>query len=1311
VQIQSARVTLGGSNLEAQGTLMEPRRPGNLQFNATLALNELGQLLKVAARPEGVLRAGGSATLAQNGDYLVTANVEARGLGFQEGTAHLGGIDLDSALTADSRRIELSGLRLTALGGSFTGAAGLEEMRRYHVAGTLNGFDIARVASVFIPNPPAYDGIVSGPVQAQGDLRDTAALTARANLAIAPGRRGVPVSGRINADYSARGDTILLGPSYLQLPHTRTDLSGALGRQIQVRIVSRNLDDFRPLGNIPVALASGGAATVNATVTGRLSDPHIAAHAALNNFAAGGRSFTSFAADIEAARNGATVRNGAISRDALRADFSGSVGLHDWKAESTRPLRVDATVRNADLADVLALAGQSDIPATGSLTAEAHVGGTIGSPTGRAELAVVNGTLEEEHFDSLIARVGMTPQTIDVPTLSLVAGPSRIDATANYQHAVNDLARGTLRAHVASSQIQLAQFQSLVKDRPGLQGVFNLNGDLTANVRPAATGTEFAISSLNANLAVHNLQMEGKPLGDLTAMAASTGADIQYHVDSNFAGSTVRVAGRSLLTGNHETTATASIANLPLDRTLAIAGRRDLPLSGTISADAQLDGTLQDPRVKATFSVVKGSAWQEPFDRLQATVAYTNHSIDLPNVRLDDGPSYVTASGSFTHPPGDFESGHVQFHAQSNAFQVGRFHFVRQARPGLAGTVQLTADGAATLRKGAAPLIAHLNADVHARGLAVDNKPLGDLTATASTRGQDVVFDLTSNFGRSDIRGSGHLQLAADYPLNAQVNFTNLTYAGLAPLFGGTQQPVDASASGAFTVSGPLQKADQIRGQLTVAKLEAHAMPAPLGRKPRVNFELHNAAPVEIAIDHSLVTVRSAHLTGPFTDINVTGTAALANSKALNLRAEGNIKLDILEAFNPDIFSSGNVVLDAAVTGTIDQPALNGRLQLEKASFNMLDLPNGLSNATGSVLFNGTQAVIQNITGEVGGGKVTLAGNVAYSGPEVAVRLTANADRVRVEYPDSISTLAGARLTLTGTTSRSLLTGTVTIEDMALRSHSDFGSMLTQAATPPSAATPGTGFLAGMRLDVRIQTAPGIQFRTSLTQNLSADANLTLRGTPDHPGMLGRVVVTQGEVIFFGTKYNIDQGTVSFYNPNRINPILNISLTTTVQAVDVSINVSGPVDRLKLSYHSDPPMQFADLVSLLASGRAPTSDPVLAARTPIPQPQTLQQTGMSTLLGQAVANPVAGRLQKLFGVSQLKVDPQFTGYSTTPQATMTLQQQVTREITFTFSQDVARSNPQVVRMEWAINSRWSIVAQRDINGFFDLDVFWKKRFK
>jgi translocation and assembly module TamB len=1313
VDVRSARLTYGHSNIEASGTLKDPQKPAALQFNASLALGEIGRLLKVAAQPEGTVRVGGNATLRPNNDYLVTANVDARNVSVRGGGRRISGIDLDSSVKADPHLVELGGLRLAAFGGSFNGSAALREMDQFRVSGNLRNFDIARVMRVLMPGQSVgYDGVVSGPLQAEGSIKKPTEVVARANLGIAPGRNGIPVSGHLGVNYSGRSGTVTLARSYLNLPHTRVDLSGSLGQQIQVRLVSRDFGDFRPVApSLPVRLENGGTATINATVSGSLSAPRITGHAAMTNFAVSGRPFSRFTADIAAAKNGASVSNGLLARGPLQAQFSGIVGLRNWKPESNQPLRVDATMRNADLADVLALAGQSDIPATGALSADAHINGTVGSPRGNAALTVANGTIEGEPFDTLNARAVMTDRSIEVPTLQLVAGPSRIDASATYQHAVNDLSRGALLAHVASNQVQLAQFQSLVKDRPGLRGILTLNADAAANIVPAKTGTDVQVTSLNANVAARGLQMEGKNLGNLTATATSAGQYIRYNLNSDFAGSTIRVNGQSLLTGDHDTSANAQIANLPIDRVLAVAGRTDLPVNGILAANAQVSGTLKNPQANGNFTITKGVAYQEPFDRLQATVEYTNQLIDVPEFRVDDGPSYIEASASFAHPANDLQEGQVRFRVRSNDVQLARIHTLQQSKPGLAGVVQLAADGAATLRRNASPLFSTLNARVAARGLSVDKKPLGDLTATAETRGQDLTFNLASDLGRADIRGNGTMRLTGDYPLNAQVTFSNVTYSGLSPLLGGTPQPLEAVADGRVTVSGPVTRTQDLRGSLELSKLQARSVPASTGRQPRVAFELHNAGPIAVALDRNVVTVQSAHIVGPFTDVAVTGTASLGTPNSMNLRANGNIKLELLEAFNPDIFSSGNVVLNAAVTGTTDKPVVNGRLQLQNASFNMLTAPNGLSNGNGTILFNGTEAVIQNITGETGGGKITLAGFVSYGGPEMQFRVQATANRVHVDYPESVTTEASAQLAFAGTTSRSLLSGNVTIEEVALHSHSDIGSILTQAATPPAVQQASTGLLAGIRFDVKIRTAPDVQFRTSLTQNLQADANLTLRGTVDHPGMIGRLAVTRGDVVFFGSKYTIDQGTVTFFDPRKINPILNIDLNTTVQGIDISLSVTGPMDKMKLSYRSDPPMQFSDLVSLLASGRVPTTDPVLAARQPVAPQQTFEQAGASTLLGQAVANPVSGRLQRLFGVSKLKIDPQITGTSNTPQATMTLQQQITRDLTFTYIQDVSQTNPQIIRIEWAINSRWSAIAQRDLNGMFDLDFFYKRRFR
>jgi len=1317
--IQNARVDFGESGITASGTLQDATRPASMRFNSTLALGEIGRLLRVAARPAGTLRIAGEATMDAANNYRIAANVAGRNVAVGEGTARVAGVSVDSRLTADPHRIALDGLRLTALGGSFAGSGAVEEMAGFHLAGKLNHFDIEQMARAFASQSLGYGGLVSGDVQAAGNIKNTSDLMAHASLSITPAPHGVPVSGRVKADYSGRADSVTLSPSYLALPHSRVDLSGSLGQQIQVRLVTRDMSDFHPLAAIPVvfgAPGNPGSATVNATVAGKLSAPAITAQVDATNFSVDGRPFTHFGADVNATRSGASVANGVLSRGALQAQFSATVGLLNWKPENNQPLRADATVRNADLADILALAGQSAVAATGGLSADAHINGTVGDPRGNADLTVTNGTLQGEHFDSLAARAVMTDQSIDIPSLELAAGPSRVVANATYRHDSKNLMRGTLRAHVASNQVPLAQFQQLVKERPGLGGTVSLSGDATATVGtggkggPSGSGaTEFQLISVAGSASARGLQMEGRSLGDFTATANTSGATIRYDVTSNFAGSTIRVNGQSMLTGDHKTTADAQIANLPIDRVLALAGRRDLPVSGAFNATAQVSGTLQDPHATANLNITNGSVYQEPFNRLQAAFTYSSQSIDVSQLRLDGGGGNIELSGSFAHPLNSLQDGQVRFRVHSSQLQLAQLRTLRQYKAGLAGTVELAADGAATLRPNSAPLFSTLNANLSAKGLSVDKKPVGDLTATAETRGKEVQFSLNSNFARSTIRGSGRMELSGDYPLSARLSFSSVTWSGLQSWIGGPPRPdFDASADGEVSVEGPATRTDALRGTLQLTRLEAHSVSPRSSAKPRIPFELHNDGAVAASLNGSTVTIRNAKIAGPYANLAITGTASM--NDAINLRVDGKVKLEVLEAFDPDIFSSGSIALNATVTGAMAKPAINGRLQFQDASFNMIDVPNGLSNANGAVAFNGSDALIQNITGQSGGGKITLAGLVSYGGPETQFRVQATAEQVHVEYPQTITTEASARLTLAGTTQSSLLSGTVRILEVAMHSHSDMGSILT-SAPPASSPANSAGLLAGMRFDVKIATSSNAQFRTSLAQNLQADANVTLRGSPDHPGMLGRIAVTQGDVLFFGAQYTINQGTVSFYNPQKIDPILDVTLETTVQGIQVSLGVSGSADKMKLSYSSDPPLQLTEIVSLLASGKAPSGDPVMAARqSPAPQ-QNISQQGASMLLGQAFASPVSGRLQRLFGVSKLKIDPQVTGGSNTPQATLTMQQQITRDVTFTYIQDVTQSNPTIIRMEWAINPRWSAIAARDVNGEFNVDLFYKRRFR
>jgi hypothetical protein len=148
------------------------------------------------------------------------------------------------------------------------------------------------------------------------------------------------------------------------------------------------------------------------------------------------------------------------------------------------------------------------------------------------------------------------------------------------------------------------------------------------------------------------------------------------------------------------------------------------------------------------------------------------------------------------------------------------------------------------------------------------------------------------------------------------------------------------------------------------------------------------------------------------------------------------------------------------------------------------------------------------------------------------------------------------------------------------------------------------------------------------------------------------------------------------------------------------------MNNLSLSYHSDPPLTFQQIVQLLATNTTP-ADPTIAAHQPTPTQQSLSQMGESAILGQAVANPLASRVQRVFGLTQFKIDPSISGSNGTPSARVTLQQKIAGNVTFTYITDVTQTNSEIVRVQWDLTPKFSAVTLHDYNGEVSVQFFYK----
>lgn len=766
--------------------------------------------------------------------------------------------------------------------------------------------------------------------------------------------------------------------------------------------------------------------------------------------------------------------------------------------------------------------------------------------------------------------------------------------------------------------------------------------------------------------------------------------------------------------------AAVTLRGAEISELMQLTGQPPIPVRGGLALSAHVSGTLAAPAGSADFTLTSGEAYRQPFDRAQGRVEYSPRQIKLTVANLTMGPAHLAAGAVFepARPGGgmpDFRNGRLQFQLSTNEVALERIESVKRLRPELTGGARASLFGSAVLQEGAEPFaLRSLNGEILARGLRVENRPVGDLQATAKTQGSTLLVHVDSNFLHSKTQANGQWRLEPGYPGEATAQFSQVSLGAMRQWLGasGERNPLnlDGSVEGKLSASGPALEPRKWKAAAEFTRVEVFPLDAARRSPTGQRIVIRNEGPVAMTLADSRVTIVSAHFSGPSTDLKLTGGAMIEPRIALDLRANGDLNLAVLENFDPDLEVAGAVTANASIRGSLDRPQINGQLDVKRASVHLADITTGISGANGTILFNGSQATIQSLTGSVGGGRIQLTGDIGLAGPELSYRVDATARDVRVRYPEGVSTSANADLSLRGTSQRSTLSGLVTVLRTGFTPRTDFSSILFQASQPVRTLSARPGPLSGMRFDVRLETAPDISFESAFAQDIEVEGSLRLQGTPYNPVVLGRVNITQGQINFFGNKYTINQGSITFANPVRIEPTLNMDLETKVQGIDVILTISGPVNKLNVTPRSDPPLQYAEVLALLATGSAPTAEPTLAAQPNTPT-QSFTQLGASALIGQVVANPVSSRLQRFFGVSNLKINPQFAGVENNPQARLTLEQQVAQNVTFTYITNLASSNQQIVRIEWALNKNWSVIAVRDENGLFGMDFLFKKRFK
>ena len=738
------------------------------------------------------------------------------------------------------------------------------------------------------------------------------------------------------------------------------------------------------------------------------------------------------------------------------------------------------------------------------------------------------------------------------------------------------------------------------------------------------------------------------------------------------------------------------VEDLPAARILKTAGRPAW-VSGTVRGALALRGSVEKPSAKAEFTIRAGRAGNLAFDQFSGTMEHTPDRLALQKMVLTNGDARMEADAGFDPQTRQFRVG-----LRTRNWPLTAFPVTRDRERDLGGRVRFDLTGSGRLGPSSQPF-----EELRLRGpweiveLSLAERGLGQLSGAIESIGDEVVLDW-----QGDVLGGrfeGKAALAPRGPLTGEARFEQISASAVAELVGLPLESLSGHVAGHGAFSNPSLRLDDFQAEGVITSLEAGLSEIPGAER---GYEIWNPFPLRWSYAEQRLRLDSMRLLGEGTDIEIDGSIEFDDPGEIDVDVAGAFNLAAVESFRPEINASGGSTMQVHIGGAPGKPIIEGRAQLRNGTLRSEDFPNGLSQINGQVLFDGARARIEEATAATGGGTLRLSGNAEFADGAVRYRVDAEADRVRVRYRDSVSTVLHGKLTLSGIDLRGLLSGEVVIHRAAISPEVDLGLVLAALGepTPP----PSSQALSNLQFNIQVGSVPELDVETSLVRDMESRIDLRVTGTALQPSLLGRVSITGGRAGFQGTIYRINRGDIDFVNPFRIEPNVNFELETRVRGVDVALFLSGPARKMNLSFRSDPPLQFNELVSLIAAGRVPSQDPVFAARQAVEQ-QHLLQAGASTVLSNALSQPVSSRLRRFFGVSRLRVDPRVGGAESDTSARIATEQQITNDLTLIYSYDLSSAQQQAVRVEWTPNRRWSIVFTRDENGLVGGDFLYKKR--
>jgi len=828
---------------------------------------------------------------------------------------------------------------------------------------------------------------------------------------------------------------------------------------------------------------------------------------------------------------------------------------------------------------------------------------------------------------------------------------------------------------------------------------------------------------VNGHAELGSLIVNGRDLGSLVANLASTAAELHVNdgrlVQPGGGGAQFALVVPRTGTDNISIEATLDrmnagnlIAALPLKETRDQFGDTQADASGAL----KITGMPNQMSGAADLRFGPGRLAGEPLQNLSARATFSGSTVNLEKVDVNFDNGHLAGSGKFDTATKAFELAASGDHVQLARLEALTGHPSLPKLTGIAVIRKLTAKG---IRNDVATY--EINFDAESTNVTVDGHPAGAVKLFGETANKrlNVTFTMTGLLGPKPQVVSASVDLSNE-KLPAKVDAT-ITDADLTQVFNvlvpDSDNAITGSATGTLALSGNLMSEnDQSEETFSLKGLTGTATFTKFSAQVEDNT-LSATGPVTIDVGRNEMTVRQSQFTGSGTNVRMGGSIATSHGGRQDFDVAGTVNLTILSHLSHDLFSSGKAELQLQVAGTYEKTLVKGTATVTNASVSVLvgDQRITLSSLDGSIIFNADQAQIERFNGTLGGGKVTASGGAVIAGPARGrFILNVHGANVTLNYPQDFRSTVDANLDLSGDLKSQFITGNVYVRRAEYTRDIALDELINRRPQPSIEEGGQFKFAQTTNLDkLYVEGRNALVMHNNLG-DVVASVSLRLDGPVTDPIVQGRITATRGTLNFRNAPYELTRGLVEFPARFGADPIINIEGQSVIRGYRVTALLEGPLSHPTTNVSSEPSLPQGDVVSLVLNGTLSSTDTSTSV---------LAQSGLGTaasLLTDALVNaPVSRATNKLFGLSRVEINPVIVGNSSTPTARLTVARRISKDMTVTYSTNIASDPNQVLSVEYRLSDRLSFVADyeqgslRNLstrNNNYSFEIRFRKRF-